>query len=221
LEYIKRESANIVGQIQGIITQIVGFVFKFFLVLMITAFILVDTKRIKDFFFSLVSIKDKRRFDGFLGRIDTGLSGVVRGQLLICLINALLTFVGLLLLKIKFSFILATLAGIFSLIPIFGSIISTIPIAIVAISTSFTTCLLAVLWIVAIHALEANFLNPKIMGNAAKIHPVVIVLALVIGKHFYGLVGALLAVPIASIFLTIFHSFLQKAKDLEKPVVAK
>ena len=59
-------------------------------------------------------------------------------------------------------------------------------------------------WIIVIHLVEANFLNPKIMGDAAKIHPVLVVFALIAGEHSYGLVGALFAVPVASIIQTIF-----------------
>ena len=59
-------------------------------------------------------------------------------------------------------------------------------------------------WIIGIHLVEANFLNPKIMGDAAKIHPVLVVFALIAGEHSYGLVGALFAVPVASIIQTIF-----------------
>jgi len=183
---------------------------------MITAFMLVDTKKIQNFLKSLVSSEHKDSFNQFLAKIETGLSGVVRGQLTICFINATLTLIGLLVLKVKFSFLLATLAGIFSLVPIFGSIISTIPIVIVGMTQSFATGLFALLWIAGIHLIEANFLNPKILGNTAKIHPVIIILALVTGKHFWGIGGAILAVPIASIFLTAFNSLLIKAKQLEK-----
>ena len=75
--------------------------------------------------------------------------------------------------------------------------------------------LLSVGWIVLIHFLEANFLNPKIMGDAAKIHPVVIVLALVAGEHFYGLAGALFAVPFVSFCLTVMKSVQTRVVDLE------
>ena len=59
---------------------------------------------------------------------------------------------------------------------------------------------------------EANFLNPKIMGNAAKIHPVLVVFALIAGEHSYGLVGALFAVPVASIIQTIFMYYRRRPK---------
>ncbi|MEI6806953.1 MAG: AI-2E family transporter, partial [Myxococcaceae bacterium] len=187
------------------------FLFNLMLVLMIAGFILVDTARIRRFAFSLVPLENQAAFDKILSKVDIGLSGVVRGQLIICVVNACLTLVGLLILKIKFALVLATLAGLFSLIPIFGSIISTVPIALIGLMTSPLNSLLAILWIAGIHALEANFLNPKILGSSAQIHPVLVVLSLVAGEHFYGLFGALLSVPIASILLTLFQSLLAKA----------
>lgn len=210
-EFIRAQSANIVVELQQVIKGILGFLFNFVLVLMIAGFILVDIGRIKRFAFSLVTNEQRAAFDAVLSKVDTGLSGVVRGQLIICVVNACLTLIGLLILKVKFALVLATLAGLFSLIPIFGSIISTVPIAFIGLMTSPITSLLAILWIGCIHALEANFLNPKILGSSAQIHPVLVVLALVAGEHFYGIFGALLSVPIASILLTLFQSLLTKA----------
>ncbi len=65
----------------------------------------------------------------------------------------------------------------------------------IGLTQEFWTALWVLLWIVGIHQIEANLLNPKIIGVAAKIHPVLVVLALIIGEHFFGLWGALLAVP--------------------------
>ena len=99
--------------------------------------------------------------------------------------------------------------------PIFGSILSSIPIVVIALVSSGSFDLkqgLYVLgWIILIHLIEANFLNPKIMGDAAKIHPVLVVFALIAGEQSYGLVGALFAVPVASIIQTIFVYFRRRS----------
>ncbi len=218
---VARERAlGVVAQLQGIVAATVRFVFATFLVLMLTAFIVADTERIASFVFTITPIRDRGTLRELMSRIDKGLSGVVRGQLTICLINGLLTLVGLLLLKVKFAFLLAAVAAVFSLIPIFGSILSTIPIVIVGMSSGPSTAVLAVMWIVGIHALEANFLNPKIMGDAAKIHPVLVVLALVIGEHFYGLVGALFAVPLMSAMVTVWKAARTRAATLDEKIAA-
>ncbi|MFZ9888431.1 MAG: AI-2E family transporter [Myxococcota bacterium] len=214
---LQAQTGAIAAQIQAIVGGALGFVFSFFLVLMITAFLTSDTPRIKRFLFSLLPLEDQDAFDQLLDRIDGGLSGVVRGQLTICVVNGLLTLVGLLLLKVKFAFLLAILAAVFSLVPIFGSILSTLPIVLVAVSTSgLGTAVLALAWIVGIHALEANLLNPKIMGDAAKIHPAVVVLVLVAGEHYYGIPGALFAVPVTSIAVTVFRSLHSRLQHLDR-----
>ena len=214
---VARERAmGVVSQLQTVVASTVRFVFSTFLVLMLTAFIVADIDRLTGFVFTIIPMRDRSRFQELLTRIDRGLSGVVRGQLTICLINGVLTLIGLLLLKVKFAFLLATVAAVFSLIPIFGSILSTIPIVIVGLSSGPSTAVLAVLWIVGIHALEANLLNPKIMGDAAKIHPVLVVLALVIGEHFYGLAGALFAVPLMSVLVTIWKAVRSRAARLDE-----
>jgi predicted PurR-regulated permease PerM len=131
----------------------------------------------------------------------------VRGQLLICLVNGVLSAIGFWMFGLKYWPILAITAAIMSLVPIFGSILSTIPAVLIGLTQDFWTALWVLLWIVGIHQVEANLLNPKIIGVAAKIHPVLVVLALIIGEHFFGLWGALLAVPTMSLAQSIFNHF--------------
>jgi predicted PurR-regulated permease PerM len=178
---------------------------------MVAAFILVDLERIKAFVRSLVPESYQVDYDKIVVGIDRGLSGVIRGQLVICLINGVLTYIGLWLFHVKYPLLLAGIACVMSLVPIFGSILSSVPIVAIALISSGTFDLsqgIKILaWICGIHLLEANFFNPKIMGDAAKIHPVLVVFALIAGEHSYGLVGALFAVPVASIIQTIFSYY--------------
>ncbi len=215
LSSIHNQVAFVAGSVQDFIAGVAHFVFKTFLVFVIAAFLLIDLNSIRNFIFSLVPQEKHEFFSNFLANVDRGLAGVVRGQLTICFVNGILTLVGLLLLDVPFALVQATVAGILSIVPIFGSIISTVPIAVIALTQSVFTCLLAVGWVLLIHALEANVFNPKIMGHTAKMHPLLVMFALVLGEHFYGLVGALLAVPVASVLQTIFHVFLRKLKKLD------
>jgi predicted PurR-regulated permease PerM len=196
---------------QRFVTGVVSGIARLVLVLMVAAFILVDVARIRLFVKSLVPEQYQGDYDRIIGGVDRGLSGVIRGQLVICLINGALTYLGLLIFKVKYPLLLAGLASVMSLIPIFGSVLSSVPIVAVALVASGQFDVLRGLkvlaWIIGIHQLEANFLNPKIMGGAAKIHPVLVVFSLIAGEHSYGLVGALFAVPVASIIQTMFTYF--------------
>ena len=213
---IKSDMVRFLGLGRQLISNVVGSVFTMFLTFMVAAFILVDTHRILSFWRSLVPQQYHERYSILLKNLDKGLNGVVRGQLLICLVNGVLTFIGLVMIGVPFAFTLGIVAMVFSLIPIFGTILSTIPIVIMGLTISFTTGFLALLWILLIHFIEGNFLNPKIMGTAAHIHPALIVFALVTGEHVAGIAGALLAVPLYSILQTFFFFLKSMVEELEK-----
>src|SRR5262249_34855516 len=102
---------------------------------------------------------------------------------------------------------------VFSLIPIFGSIVSTIPAVAIGLTQGFGTAVFVLVWILGIHQLEANLLNPKIMGDAAKIHPVLVVFSLLVGEHYFGAIGALLAVPCMSLAKSLFLHFREIANE--------
>ncbi len=213
---LKADMVRFLGFGRQLITKVVGSVFTLFLTFMVAAFILVDTERILSFWRSLVPKKYHLRYNDLLKSLDRGLNGVVRGQLMICLINGILTFIGLLMIGVPFAFTLGLVAMVFSLIPIFGTILSSIPIVIMGLTISLGTGLLALAWILLIHFIEGNFLNPKIMGTSAQIHPAIIVFVLVTGEHMAGIAGALLAVPVYSILQTFFFFLKTMVDELEK-----
>jgi predicted PurR-regulated permease PerM len=77
----------------------------------------------------------------------------------------------------------------------------------IGLTQSFGTAMGVLVWILAIHQLEANFLNPKIIGDQAKIHPVLVVFALLLGEHLFQIPGALLAVPCLALVQAVFLHF--------------
>jgi predicted PurR-regulated permease PerM len=190
---------------------------------MIGAFILIDLEKVHGFMRGLFPQNVREDYDVIVAGMDRGLSGVIRGQLLICLVNGVLTYIGLLVFDVKYGLILATIAAVMSLVPIFGSILSSLPIVVVALVSGDAGIdlfrgIAMTLWIIGIHFLEANLLNPKIIGTAAKIHPVLVIFALFLGEHSYGLVGALLAVPILSAIQVVFmYLYRKRWKDAPRP----
>jgi predicted PurR-regulated permease PerM len=201
----------------GLAGKVVLSLYEFFLILMITAFIVMDRKTIATFFTGLAPEPYKPAYGKLMRYVDDGLAGVIRGQLVICVANGLLTWVGLLLLGVKGATWLALLASVLSLIPIFGTILSSIPIVVIAATDSVDKGILALLWIIFIHLVEANVLNPLIMGSHARMHPVIIIFALLAGEHYFGVWGALLAVPTASIVQSCFLFYLYEIEGLPPP----
>jgi predicted PurR-regulated permease PerM len=181
------------------------------LTLLIAIFISIDLSKILEFCRSLIPVRSLETYDELLAQLDSGLSGVIRAQLLICLIYGVLTGLGLWVLDVKFALILGTLAGVLSIIPIFGTIISTIPaIAVALASQGISQALMVAGWVLLLHFLVSDIVYPKLLSNTAKIHPVIVIFALLGGEHTFGLMGALLAVPTASVVLTFIRFFIDR-----------
>lgn len=217
VSYVKRNAVEILKVGQEILRAISRGIFNLFMTLMLGAYIMLTHEKILGFFRDLWSPENRASFDRFLIRLDRGLSGVVRGQLLICLVNGVLSAIGFWLFNLKYWPIMAILAAVMSLIPIFGSILSSIPAVAIGLTQSVGTAIEVLVWIVGIHQLEANFLNPKIIGDSAKIHPVLVVFSLLVGEHFFQLPGALFAVPCMSVAQTIFLHFRESTMGIADP----
>jgi predicted PurR-regulated permease PerM len=200
---------------QALVVGIFAAIAQLVIVLLVAAYILVDLSRLHAFARSVVPERHRADYDAIVRGIDRGMNGVVRGQLLICLINGFLTYIGLLIFQVNYGLLLAAIVAVMSLIPIFGTIASTIPIVFLAFFSDGgadpVRALAMLAWVLGVHFVESSFLGPKIMGHQAKMHPVLVIFALIAGAETYGVVGAVLSVPIASVIQTFFLFFRSRA----------
>lgn len=215
--YLAENSGELIKLGQAIVTAISRGIFNLFMTLMLGGYMMLTHEKILRFFKELLSPSAQPAFDRLLHRLDRGLSGVVRGQLLICVVNGVLSAIGFWLFDLKYWPLMALIAAVGSLIPIFGSIMSAVPAVAIGLTQSPGTAVAVLAWILGIHQLEANFLNPKIIGDAAKIHPVLVVFSLLVGEHFFQIKGALFAVPCLSILQTVFLHFRETTMGLSDP----
>ncbi len=184
------------------------------LMFIVTGFFLTGMPHIRAFFEGLAPPRFRADYRELVETLDRGLSGVVRGQLMICLVNGVLSGIGFLFFIPEYAFVMAVLSGVMSLIPIFGTIISSVPVMLIALTDSPTTALGVLSWILGIHLLEANVLNPKIIGTAASINPILVIFALIAGEHLYGMPGLLLAVPAFSVFQSVVQFIWCRVKPI-------
>ncbi|MBL8721158.1 MAG: AI-2E family transporter [Myxococcales bacterium] len=206
-QYVERNYMELVRGGVAVVSNVARGIFLFFMTLMLAAYMMLTHERILAFFRGLVRPAARDDFDALLARLDKGLAGVVRGQLLICAVNGVLTAIGFALIGLKYWPVLSLVAAVGSLIPIFGSIISSVPAVAIGLTQSVPTAFLVLGWIVLIHQIEANFLNPKIIGDSAHLHPVLVVFVLLAGEHTFHAAGALLAVPALSVAQSLFLHF--------------
>jgi predicted PurR-regulated permease PerM len=215
--YAQRNSLELLRFGRAIVASVSRGIFLFFITLMLAGYMMATYERIHAFVRDMWPEYRREAFDRFVRRLDRGMAGVVRGQLLICLVNGVLSAIGFWIFDLKYWPILSLIAAAMSIIPIFGSILSSIPAVLIGLTQSFGTAMGVLVWIVAIHQLEANFLNPKIIGDQAKIHPVLVVFSLLLGEHFFQITGALLAVPTLALAQAIFLHFRESVLGIPVP----
>ncbi len=200
--------------LQYVIEFIINTFVQLILVFMVAAFISIDSPKIMKSIRQLFADEEgnARLYDEYKKKLMSGLSGVVRGQLIICCINGTLTGIGLAIFGVNFALLLGIIAGLFSIVPIFGTIISTIPAVLLGLVQGPWTALLVLLWILLVHALDTNFFTPRIVGSSANLHPVVIIFALLAGQVSAGVLGLILAVPVASMIQTSITFGIEQAR---------
>ena len=114
----------------------------------------------------------------------------------------------------RFAVLLAIIAGFGELIPIIGPIISAVPAVLLGLTAGPVPALAALLLYLGIQLVENNFLVPKIQSDAIDLHPSAIITALVIGGAIFGLLGAILALPVTAAFRDVFKYVFRRASEI-------
>lgn len=165
----------------------------------------------------ITSLVKKNRVDeveDFVKEINTQLGNWIRGEIILMLVIGVMTFIGLISFKIPYALPLAIIAGTLEIVPNIGPILSAVPAIIVAfIAMGWPAAAgVAILYIV-IQQLENNLIVPKVMRSSVDVNPLVSILGILIGAKVFGVIGALLAVPIFIVARTVYGSWIKHLRD--------
>ena len=136
--------------------------------------------------------------------INKVLKRYISSQLYLCGIIGILTFILLVLLKVKFPLWIAALNALFNIIPYFGPVFGMIPAVLVALLISPTKALWVLIGMFLIQQIEGNILSPKITGDSTEMHPFVIIILLLIGDKVGGFVGMIVVIPVAVVIKVLY-----------------
>jgi predicted PurR-regulated permease PerM len=187
----KSISAAGISIVSGLLNLFLGLFISFY-ILKDWEKITVNIKRLFKHFFGDASIE-------FLRESSQKISAFVKGQLLVAASVGILAGIVLTVLNVPFSAFLGLLTGIFDLVPYFGPIIVGVLATLIALSVSPELALWTAVAMFAVQQLESVVLAPHIVGKETEIHPVTIMLAFLIGGKLFGILGIILAVPVAGI----------------------
>lgn len=185
------------------------------------AYITIEFYSIRDFFLKLFKPEKRKYYDDFLKSIEIQLGYWLRGQLSLMLIVGTLSYIGLLLLGVDYALALAVMAGLLEFIPYIGPIIATIPAAIVGFGMSPVMGVGVIGLYIIIQQVENNIIIPKVMQKAVGLNPVVTLLVVLIGNALFGILGAIIAVPLTLVIYIIIKKVLLTHQDKDATKVEK
>ncbi len=169
-------------------------------VLLLAFFFITDVERIRALFLRLLPAPRRAAADSFIDDCDTVIGGFVRGQVLLALAVGVAATVVLLLCGVHYAVLLGLFTGVASIVPLVGPIIGAVPAILVALFTAgLAKGLIVLVLFVVVFELQSHVLTPIVIGRALGVTPLVIFLAILIGAEANGVLGMLLAVPLAGI----------------------
>lgn len=180
-----------------------GRILLLLLVPILTFYLIRDARKLRESFFDLFPGRMRNKLDHVAADIDLSLGAFIRGALLVSLAVAALTYIGLLILGVNFSLVLAIIIGITNMIPYIGPIIGALPAVLVAFLDSPFLALKVIVLIVIIQQAESQLIVPVVIGRSTRLHPLAIILVLLLGGKLFGLSGLILAVPAAIIIRVV------------------
>lgn len=207
LSYLNFQNVN--KYAQGVINAGSG-VFKVFMGFVISVYILLDRANLKKGFvrfFRVVFSNDKTRsiLVRYLRMINEFANKYIYCMIVDAIIIFIASFIILSIIGVKYAPLLALMTGAFNLIPYFGAITATVITGLITTFTgSFTLALIAIISLVVLQQVDANFIQPKLLSGSLKIKPFWVIFGIFLGGGLFGIVGIFLAVPITALFRNIF-----------------
>jgi len=198
-------SQSIIIYLSNIVSSIT---FGIVIIPLILFYLMRDLVIFKENLYIFVSGENKKEFKEVLEEIDHIISGFIRGRIIVCFIVGTLIGMGLYFLNLKFALIIGIVSGVFNFIPYLGPIVGVILALIFALGNPWWTLLMIVILFVLVNQLEAIYLNPNILGKGLGLHPLTVILSILICGQLLGILGVLVAVPLAAILKVLAIRYL-------------
>lgn len=202
--------ANTFKVTAGVVGAVVGLV----AILVIAAYIVMDAERIGRGLLRLFAPHLRPRLAALAGPVMDRIGGYVRGQLVVSACVGTVLALGLTLLGVRYALLIGVLAAVLNVVPWVGSLIASVLGILSALNESAGLAAATVLLFWGANLLEAKVLVPHFVGRATGLHPLVVLVALLAGAHLAGIIGALVAVPLAGAVWEILRQLYVQPDDV-------
>ncbi|MBI2045907.1 MAG: AI-2E family transporter [Parcubacteria group bacterium] len=206
---------NALSQVSGgffkIVSTVFGGALSLVLIIVISFYLAVQEHGIANFLKVITPIKNESYIIDLWKRSQHKIGLWMQGQLLLGLLIGVMVYLGLTILGIKYAFLLALLAAVFEIIPLFGPILAATPAVILGFLDSAVLGFMVLGFYIIIQQFENHLIYPLVVRKVVGVPPLVVIIALIIGAKLAGFLGVLLSAPIAAVLMEYMND-LEKAK---------
>ncbi|HEX8006571.1 MAG TPA: AI-2E family transporter, partial [Trebonia sp.] len=195
---LSSKGTTLIGGVIGAGAMVISVFFSLILVAVLTVYFLISMERTKLFAYRLIPQSRRDRAVVLGEEIFTKVGGYVLGNVITSLIAGVGTFIWALALGIPYPLLLGVAVAILDLVPVIGSTVGGVIVTIVALTVSLPVAIATLIFYIAYRLAEDYLLVPKIIGRTVEVPAIVSLIAVVIGGVLLGIVGALVAIPVAA-----------------------
>lgn len=213
LDSVLPKAATVSGGVLDIVSSVFNNITLLFSFVIISIYMSLDWVNLKNRFFSFWPNSHKKDVQKAVTEIETSVGHWVKGEAILMLVVGLISYIGLLFLDVDYPLALGLISGVLEIVPMLGPVIAAVIAAIVAFVDSPVKGIGVIILFTLIQQLENNILVPKIMQKVSGFRPLTILLALLVGSAFFGVVGAVVAIPATMVGGVILKHVLGYAKS--------
>lgn len=204
------------GSTLPIITGIIGGITSVLSIIIFVFFLLLEGNRIWSGLLNKLPERRREWINATGKKMMAAISGFVSGNLLISFIAGSFTLILLLILKVPYPFALAALVALFDLIPLIGATIATVIVALIALTKGVVIALIVAGILLIYQLVENHFIQPLVYSRSVKLSALLVIIATLIGAELAGILGVLLAIPIAAVIQIAITEILVKEPLLKQ-----
>lgn len=185
-------------------------IFTLILVPIISFYFLKDKEFFKKKIYLTIPKAHRGEIVKLFKEMDKSISQFIRGRIIVGIFVGITTTIALFILNIDFAFSIGMLAGISDIIPYFGPVIGIIPAVFFALLEGPLKALWVIITFTTIQQIENNIITPKVVGESVGIHPVTVIISLILGGGFFGILGMILAIPVVAVVKILYSYIVEK-----------
>lgn len=219
LESVSGDSFNVTTVIGVVTAGVKSFLSSLLFGTIFGVYFLMDGKRISTYWMRAFRLifgeKSEKKLEQFFKDADDAFSGYIRGQFLDALLIGVVSAVALSLAGVPNGILVGLFVAIGNLIPYVGPIVGIAMVVIVCLPTAaFHKMLVGLVILAILMFVDGNIVNPKLLSNAVSVHPLLVIAALIAGGTIGGIVGMIVAVPVASLLKVWFNRYLDEKENV-------